>query len=52
MAHGAGIAGIRNGVLAFTPPDYEWDIPEATLADYRAWCEAELPRWLGYARSL
>lgn len=36
MAHGAGIAGIRNGVLAFTPPDYEWDISEATLADYRA----------------
>lgn len=23
-----------------------------TLADYRAWCDAELPRWLGYSRSL
>ena len=23
-----------------------WD----TMADYRAWCERELPAWLGYAR--
>ena len=21
-----------------------------TMADYRAWCERELPRWLGYSR--
>jgi hypothetical protein len=21
-----------------------------STADYRAWCERELPRWLGYAR--
>jgi hypothetical protein len=21
-----------------------------TLADYRAWCEANLPEWLGYGR--
>ena len=21
-----------------------------TMADYRAWCEANLPDWLGYAR--
>jgi sugar (pentulose or hexulose) kinase len=36
VAHGAAIAGIRDAVLAFPPPDYEWDIPPATLADYRA----------------
>jgi hypothetical protein len=23
-----------------------------TTADYRAWCEAHLPRWLGYGRTL
>lgn len=23
-----------------------------TMADYRAWCEANLPNWLGYGRSL
>jgi hypothetical protein len=23
-----------------------------TLADYRAWCEKNLPKWLGYGRSL
>ncbi|MBI4699735.1 MAG: hypothetical protein HY744_00985 [Deltaproteobacteria bacterium] len=23
-----------------------------TTAAYRAWCEANLPRWLGYARTL
>ena len=22
----------------------------ATMEDYRRWCEAELPSWLGYAR--
>lgn len=22
----------------------------ATMADYRAWCEKELPGWLGYGR--
>jgi hypothetical protein len=21
-----------------------------TMADYRAWCEAHLPEWLGYGR--
>ena len=21
-----------------------------TMADYRAWCEANLPEWLGYGR--
>lgn len=23
-----------------------------TLADYRAWCERELPKWLGYGREV
>ncbi|MFQ5504500.1 MAG: hypothetical protein ACE5F1_06840 [Planctomycetota bacterium] len=23
-----------------------------TMAEYRAWCEAELPSWLGYGRAL
>ena len=23
-----------------------------TMADYRAWCDRELPRWLGYAREV
>jgi hypothetical protein len=23
-----------------------------TMADYRAWCERELPRWLGYGRQV
>ncbi len=35
VAHGAAVAGIRNGVLAFTPMDYEWDIPPDIMADYR-----------------
>ena len=29
------MAGIRNGVLAFSPMDYEWPIPPEVLADYR-----------------
>jgi hypothetical protein len=36
VAHGAAVAGIRNGVLAFAPPDYEWPIPDEVLAAYRA----------------
>jgi hypothetical protein len=24
----------------------------ATMAEYRRWCESELPRWLGYAREV
>lgn len=24
----------------------------ATTADYRAWCEANLPSWLGYGRAV
>ena len=35
VAHGAAVAGIRGGVLAFVPPDYEWAIPDADLAAYR-----------------
>jgi hypothetical protein len=23
-----------------------------TMADYRAWCERELPTWLGYGRTI
>lgn len=36
VAHGAGVAGIRHGVLAFSPMDYEWPIPPEVLEDYRA----------------
>ncbi|WP_246610989.1 carbohydrate kinase [Aquisediminimonas profunda] len=36
VAHGAAIAGIRNGELAFASPDYEWPIPDVCLSEYRA----------------
>jgi sugar (pentulose or hexulose) kinase len=36
VAHGAAVAGLRNGALSFSPPDYEWDFPAQTLAAYRA----------------
>ena len=36
VAHGAAVAGIRKGVLAFVPPDYEWPIPDEVLEAYRA----------------
>jgi sugar (pentulose or hexulose) kinase len=36
VAHGAAVAGIRDGAPAFAPPDYEAEIPAVTLADYRA----------------
>ncbi len=35
VAHGAAVVGIRNGVLAFVPLDYEWDLPADMLAEYR-----------------
>lgn len=35
VAHGAAVAGIREGRLGFVPPDYEWPLPAAVLADYR-----------------
>lgn len=36
VAHGAAVVGIRNGVLAFAPPDYEWEPPAELVAVYRA----------------
>lgn len=36
VTHGAAVAGLRDGSLAFTPMDYEWDIPADQLAAYRA----------------
>ncbi len=36
VAHGAAVAGIRDGRLAFVPPDYEWEQPQDKLASYRA----------------
>ncbi len=36
VAHGAGVVGIREGVLAFSPMDYEWAIPAEVLEDYRS----------------
>ncbi len=35
VGHGAGVAAIRGDQLAFTPLDYEQDIPADVLADYR-----------------
>jgi hypothetical protein len=36
VSHGAAIVGIRDGVLAFAPPDYEFEIPADSLGSYRA----------------
>ena len=35
VGHGAGVAALRDGALAFAPYDYEQTIPDAVLADYR-----------------
>ncbi len=35
VSHGAAVAGIKNGELAFAPLDYEWDIPAQIMAEYR-----------------
>jgi sugar (pentulose or hexulose) kinase len=36
VSHGAALAGIKDGSIAFASPDYEWDIPADQLAAYRA----------------
>lgn len=36
VAHGAAVAGVRGGVLAFSPPDYEWEPEAAVQAAYAA----------------
>jgi sugar (pentulose or hexulose) kinase len=36
VGHGAGVAVLQEGRLAFAPLDYEQKIPEAVIADYRA----------------
>jgi sugar (pentulose or hexulose) kinase len=36
VAHGAAVAGIRAGKLAFASPDYEWEPPASRLAEYRS----------------
>jgi len=36
VAHGAAVAGIRDDALAFVPLDYEWEIPPAMAAAYKA----------------
>jgi sugar (pentulose or hexulose) kinase len=36
VAHGAGVAGIIEGHLAFAPPDYEAALTDEALASYRA----------------
>lgn len=35
VAHGAAVAGIRGGALAFVSPDYEWAMPAEQMAAYR-----------------
>ncbi len=36
VSHGAAVVGIRGGMLAFVPPDYEFEIPADSLSAYRA----------------
>ncbi|MEY4269270.1 MAG: hypothetical protein RLZZ58_486 [Pseudomonadota bacterium] len=36
VGHGAGVAAIRDGALAFAPLDYEQPIPNDVMAGYRA----------------
>ncbi|MEJ6008829.1 FGGY-family carbohydrate kinase [Novosphingobium aquae] len=36
VSHGAAVAGIRDGALAFPCIDYEWDMPADRMAAYRA----------------
>lgn len=36
VAHGGAVVGVSKGCFAFDPPDYEWAMPEADLAVYRA----------------
>jgi sugar (pentulose or hexulose) kinase len=36
VAHGAAVAALRDGKLAFSPLDYEQVIPNAVITDYRA----------------
>jgi sugar (pentulose or hexulose) kinase len=36
VSHGAAVAGVRDGALAFPPMDYEWPIPSGVLEDYAA----------------
>lgn len=36
VAHGAALAGIRDGAPAFVPPDYEWAMPPTQIEAYRA----------------
>ncbi|MCW1403452.1 carbohydrate kinase [Novosphingobium sp. MW5] len=36
VSHGAALAGVRDGQLAFPCIDYEWELPAADLAAYRA----------------
>ena len=35
VAHGAAVAAIRDGKLAFAPMDYEWELPAQSLSEYR-----------------
>jgi sugar (pentulose or hexulose) kinase len=35
VSHGAAVAGVRGGKLAFAPMDYDWDIPKSALAGYQ-----------------
>ncbi len=36
VGHGAGVAALRGGALAFAPVDYETEIPAEVMARYRA----------------
>ena len=58
VGHGAGVAGLRDGALAFAPLDYEQAIPDEVMADYRRQRDAfsltgspALPDGLNFAMS-
>lgn len=36
VGHGAGVVALRDGALAFSPLDYECDIPASVLSEYQA----------------
>jgi sugar (pentulose or hexulose) kinase len=59
VAHGAAVAGIREGAPAFPPLDYEWEIPADCLSEYREQRDAfaltgspELPAGLNFGAQL
>ena len=40
----------RPGKKAYKKPEFRYERAFETMADYRTWCETQLPEWLGYGR--